>query len=653
MTTEWQSHSGAVTGGTPKTQYTYSEMASGANHSRLTGTVYPSGFELRYDYGSSTFVTDPGLNDRISRVSDVFSPDDNTLVQAFDYLGLNTVIRDARGNSVGLFMTDVQGGTPANDAGDQYTGLDRFGRIVEQQWYTGDQDRAVDRFAYTYDRDSNRTTATNMVDNSFSQTFSYDGLNQLTGFNQGSGTHTQSWDYDATGNWDSLTTDSGTPETRSANKQNQITSISGATTPTYDADGNMTGDETGKTFVYDAWNRLVAVKSGSTVLKSYGYDGLNHRVTETTSSTVRDLYYSARGQVVEETVTPVGGGTTKLNMRYVWGEGYVNDMVYRQRDTDNDGVLDERLWPTHDANFNITSLVDDAGSAVERYVYDPFGGRKVYDVDYNLLSGGSNYGWQYGFQGMRFDAVSGLNAADARWYSPTLGRWVGVDPIRFTGGDENLYGFVGNNPTNKLDPTGLADSAKGKLGGPTRVTIITAKEKYYLYRPTAEELFKALKQIQQESDTIQSIDISGHGSEEHVSLEEGGEIRVSRDASDNDAWKIYAVSAKGNFELTIALKATTNTNTKIDLRVCNSAGIEEFGPKGTITDKMAKALPGVAVTGSQGASWIWFGTVIVRPNPLTVRSPYIDPSRIPIGPPKDWSHLFKPMPDPVYVKPYR
>ena len=61
-----------------------------------------------------------------------------------------------------------------------------------------------------------------------------------------------------------------------ANAQNEITSISGATTPTYDANGNMTGDEVGRTLVYDAWNRPVSAASGSI---SYTYDGLGRRVT--------------------------------------------------------------------------------------------------------------------------------------------------------------------------------------------------------------------------------------------------------------------------------------------------------------------------------------------------------------------------------------
>ncbi len=75
-------------------------------------------------------------------------------------------------------------------------------------------------------------------------------LNQLLGFDRGTlnGTKTgltggasrsQAFDFDALGNFDSVTTNGGSPATRSANKQNEITGIGGATTPTYDANGNM------------------------------------------------------------------------------------------------------------------------------------------------------------------------------------------------------------------------------------------------------------------------------------------------------------------------------------------------------------------------------------------------------------------------------
>ena len=66
------------------------------------------------------------------------------------------------------------------------------------------------------------------------------------------------------GNFLEITTD-GVEVDETANKQNEITSVSGSTTPAYDANGNMTTDQAGLTYVYNAWNRMVEVKNGSTV----------------------------------------------------------------------------------------------------------------------------------------------------------------------------------------------------------------------------------------------------------------------------------------------------------------------------------------------------------------------------------------------------
>ena len=41
-------------------------------------------------------------------------------------------------------------------------------------------------------------------------------------------------------------------------------------------------------------------------------------------------------------------------------------------------------------------------------------------------------------------------------YDPTIGRWLSRDPIAEDGG-LNLYGYVGNNPANLVDPLGLID----------------------------------------------------------------------------------------------------------------------------------------------------------------------------------------------------
>ncbi len=107
-----------------------------------------------------------------------------------------------------------------------------------------------------------------------------------------------------------------------------------------------------------------------------------------------------------------------------------------------------------DANWNVTALVDGTGAVVERYAYDPYGVQTVYNVSWSSI-GSSAYSWSSGFQGFFFDSIAGMNEADWRWYSPTLQRWVTMDPDRYPAGDVNLYRFVGNNPTYGTDPTGL------------------------------------------------------------------------------------------------------------------------------------------------------------------------------------------------------
>src|SRR5262249_32765092 len=140
--------------------------------------------------------------------------------------------------------------------------------------------------------------------------------------------------------------------------------------------------------------------SGGTVLETFGYDALFHRVTVTASGTTSDLYYSAAWQVLEERV----GGVTKI--QYVWSPVYVDAMILRDRDTDANGSLDERLWVQQDANWNVTALINGSGAVVERYAYDPFGVATVYDANWTVRSS-SSFGWTYGFQGRPYDATSG------------------------------------------------------------------------------------------------------------------------------------------------------------------------------------------------------------------------------------------------------
>jgi RHS repeat-associated protein len=453
LTAEYQEHSGAVnTLTSPAVQYAYSFVgtAGGPNHSRLMGITYPNGRVVNDTYGPSG-----GLNDRISRL-DALTDGTGTL-EAYSYLGLGTVVTRSHPQP-GVDLTYV--GTGTGDAGDQYTGLDRFGRVADQRWVKTGTGAATDEFRYGYDRASNPLYKENLVNGTLSDLYAYDDLDQLLAFQRGTlnatkdgltgtASRSQSWALDALGNFAAVTTD-GTPEARTHNQQNQVTGVGGSTL-TYDAAGTLTTDETGRQLAYDAWGRLVTVKdSGGTTLEALGSDALGRRVTESAGGTTKDLYYSTASQVLEERV----GGQAVA--QYVWSPVYVDALVERDRDADGSTAngLEERLWVQQDANFNVTALVNAAGAVVARYVYDPYGQATALDASWAVRAGGSAYGWVYGFQGLRSDGVSGLSHARGRDYSPALGRPVQSDPLGLAP-DANSYRWEGDNPINRVDPSGL------------------------------------------------------------------------------------------------------------------------------------------------------------------------------------------------------
>jgi RHS repeat-associated protein len=452
LTGEYQSHSGAVVPGTtPEVQYAYTEMSGGQNNSRPVSLTYPSGYVLNYNYNT-------GLDSTISRLSSI-SDASNTL-ESYKYLGLDTVVeRDHPQNNVDLTYIE-QGSDPnANhDGGDQYTGLDRFGRVIDQNWFSTTTGQSTDRFQYGYNQDSDVLYRQNLVDAAMSELDRYDNLHQLISFARGTlnathdgivGTpsHSQSWSPDALGNFNSVTTD-GSTQTRTANQQNEITSISGSGTITYDANGNLRADGSGNTYVYDAWNRLVAVKNNGSTVAAYGYDGVGRRITETHGSTTTDLYLSSAGQVLEERV----GGVVQA--RNVWSPVYVNALVLRDQSSQHNGVLDQRLYVQQDANWNVTALLDSSGNVLERYDYDPFGAVTVLNPDFSVR-GASNYNVPYLWQGMRYDwAVNLYFTFSGRVVSPGLMRPLQMDYLGLLPGN-NPYRWEGNEPTDAVDPSGL------------------------------------------------------------------------------------------------------------------------------------------------------------------------------------------------------
>ena len=95
----------------------------------------------------------------------------------------------------------------------------------------------------------------------------------------------------------------------------------------------------------------------------------------------------------------------------------------------------------HQDRLGSNRIVTDSSGVVDsEYLSLPFGQSVVDDV-------------KYGFTGKELDS-SGLHYFGARYYDSNLGRFSSVDPLN--GVDGNLaYAYVGNNPMNFVDPTGM------------------------------------------------------------------------------------------------------------------------------------------------------------------------------------------------------
>ena len=94
---------------------------------------------------------------------------------------------------------------------------------------------------------------------------------------------------------------------------------------------------------------------------------------------------------------------------------------------------------------------------LDHVVYDSFG---------NITTETSaSSGDRFKFAGMEYDSSTGEYYDNARWYGTAGGRFESLDPDGFNAGDVNLYGYVGNGPTDGVDPSGMSSSLLGLNAG--------------------------------------------------------------------------------------------------------------------------------------------------------------------------------------------
>ena len=81
--------------------------------------------------------------------------------------------------------------------------------------------------------------------------------------------------------------------------------------------------------------------------------------------------------------------------------------------------------------------------------------RGILNADWTEQLGAPLVAWQHLFQGLKFTEATRLGYVRNRDYSPSLGRFIELDPIGFDAGDNNWCRFVGNGPVGAVDPSGM------------------------------------------------------------------------------------------------------------------------------------------------------------------------------------------------------
>jgi RHS repeat-associated protein len=112
------------------------------------------------------------------------------------------------------------------------------------------------------------------------------------------------------------------------------------------------------------------------------------------------------------------------------------------------------FYPHHDVLGNVTMLTGKDGRLVERYTYSVTGQAAITDAAGKTLTE-SAVGNRWMFTGREWLQDVGLYDYRNRVYSAELGRFLQTDPIRFGAGDMNIYRYVGNQLSTKVDPFGL------------------------------------------------------------------------------------------------------------------------------------------------------------------------------------------------------
>jgi RHS repeat-associated protein len=318
-------------------------------------------------------------------------------------------------------------------------------------------------FNYTYNPVGSRTQVVEA--NGDVLTLAYDPTYQLTNEKRsGANSYNISYTYDPVGNRTVLT-NSGALTTNTYNAGNELVTSqasAGVTTSTYDGDGNLLtslapGSQS-TTNTWDGENRLTRTALPSGIVDSFTYNGDGLRVQKIDSTGTTNHVWDGQNILLDANASNVIQAVYTLKPR-LYG-----DLVSQ--------------WRTGTASFYLMNgagstvqLVSVTGSVTDSYLYDSFGNALS-------LTGTTVNPFRYiGLLGYYYDSDLGNHYVRARYYSPTRGAFLSIDPLAAAPNGMTAYAYALNSPTMFDDPSGLSVQCRCTstcVEGTTSTCTITA-----------------------------------------------------------------------------------------------------------------------------------------------------------------------------------
>jgi len=146
-------------------------------------------------------------------------------------------------------------------------------------------------------------------------------------------------------------------------------------------------------------------------------------------------------------------------------------------------TVTSKLYTVHNDHLGTPkAMTDETGVKVWSATHTPFGYASVVEC---FSRSCERVKLNVRFPGQYYDVETGLHYNYFRYYDPGTGRYITSDPIGLAGG-LNMFGYVGGNPVNFVDPTGLdygfsVNSSAAGGNGHTTLYFQAPSSQWYAY----------------------------------------------------------------------------------------------------------------------------------------------------------------------------